>query len=429
MKKSFSIMILTFSFIIVFFSFSINVVSGAVGNRVSAQINDHYDYFTNADSIGNTPLIWTHKLHPLLHNIRDEGGSVVNPTIELNTFLNFTVFSPDNPSVFTANPVNGSYLWDFNGLEVPEPAQLGVFAEKDDSSEIAKPGYSATRFVDPIILTEDNTAQTITVNFILEEALAPEINWFMLSIGYPVLAYGGNNLVEGFFVFQNQLGDWSEGTDGIQAWWTANPSAIEVGKTYIFQATLNAVKSTEIIGSPTFKPGVAIQYGRIINQQNITANSITITAPDNTMSVTFSAENDVDWEPAYRDYNYLIWLNPVVSQVTDPEPPGPPFYVLIPADVTIKPETLNTNSNGKFTAFVQLPEPYNVADIDVSTVTCEGALAIKGTIDEGFLVLNVKFNRQDLNEIAPGESIEFTVTGELEDGSMFEGKDSIRVNK
>jgi hypothetical protein len=427
MKKSFSIMILTFSFIIVIFSFSINVVSGAVGNRVSVQINDLYDYFTNADGIGNTPLIWTHKLHPLLGNILDGGSPVSNPTIELNTFLNFTVFSPDDPSVFTANPVGGSYFWDFNGLEVPEPAQLGVSAEKDDSSEIAKPGYSATRFVDPIILTEDLTAQTITVNFILEEALAPEINWFMLSIGHPVLAYGGYNLVDGFFVSQNQIGDWIEGTDGIQAWWTANPSDIEVGKTYIFQATLNAQKSSDLIGSPTFKPGVAIQYGRIINQPYETSNSITITDPDNTMSVTFSSDNVVDWEPAYRDYNYLIWLNPVVSQVTDPEPPGPPIYVLIPADITIKPETLNKKSNGKFTAFVQLPEPYNVADIDVSTVTCEGASATKGIINEGFRVLNLKFNRQDLNGILPGKSIEFTVTGELEDGSIFEGTDSIRV--
>jgi hypothetical protein len=427
MKKSFSIMILTFSFIVVFFSFSVNVVSSAVGNRVSAQINDHYDYFTDADSVENTPIIFTHKLHPNLHNILDGGAPVLNPTIELITILDFKIFS--HLSVFTADSDSGPYFWDFNGYQVPEPAMLGVYAAKADYEVIAKPGYSATRFVDPIILTEDSTAQTITVNFILEEALASEINWFMLSIGHPVLAYGGSNLVEGFFDSQNQVGDWSEGTDGIQAWWTANPNDIEVGKTYIFQAKLNSVKSDYLIGSPTFKPGVAIQYGRIINPPNETSNSITITDPDNTMSVTFSSDNVVDWEPAYRDYNYLIWLNPVFSQVTVPDPPPPPYYVLIPADITIKPETLNTKSNGKFTAFVQLPEPYDVADIDVSTVTCEGASAIKGTIVKGFQVLKLKFNRQDLNEIELGESIEFTVTGELEDGSIFEGKDSIRVNK
>jgi hypothetical protein len=244
----------------------------------------------------------------------------------------------------------------------------------------------------------------------------------MISIGHPLLVYGGYNLVEGFFVSQNQVADWSEGTDSIQAWWTANPSNIEVGKTYTFHATLESKKSSDLIGSPTFKPGVAIQYGRILAQPNISANSVSITDPDNSMSVKFSADDVVDWEPIYRDYHFLIWLNPVVSQIT---PPPPPFHVLIPADITIKPETLNMKSKGKFTAFVQLPDQYDIENIDVSTVTCEGASAIKGTINQGFIIL--KFNRQDLNEIEPGESVEFMVTGELEDGSIFEGTDSIRV--
>jgi len=103
----------------------------------------------------------------------------------------------------------------------------------------------------------------------------------------------------------------------------------------------------------------------------------------------------------------------------------------IPAKVRIEPETLNLASQGTFNAFIQLPEGYDVADIDASTVVCEGAPAIKGMIsekDKG--TYTAKFNRQDLVDVSIGDAVTLRVTGKvLYNGSPldFEGSDTIRV--
>lgn len=100
----------------------------------------------------------------------------------------------------------------------------------------------------------------------------------------------------------------------------------------------------------------------------------------------------------------------------------------IPAGVRIEPETLNLNASGDFTAFITLPKGYDVADIVVNTVECEGAAALSGTIaahDNGTLV--VKFDREDLREDLPAGEVEMTVKGEMTDGRRFEGSDTVGV--
>jgi hypothetical protein len=113
----------------------------------------------------------------------------------------------------------------------------------------------------------------------------------------------------------------------------------------------------------------------------------------------------------------------------------------IPAGVGISPEPLNLKSNVKLiTACIELPEGYNVADIDVSTVKLNGTipvdLSVPPTIgdydNDGVPDLTVKFNRTAISEYILSRGIKYgevtlTATGKLNDETMFEGNSVIRV--
>ena len=104
------------------------------------------------------------------------------------------------------------------------------------------------------------------------------------------------------------------------------------------------------------------------------------------------------------------------------------FYSIaaVGSKIDIKPETLNLNSKGVFTAFIDLPEGFDEEDIDISTVECEGASAVNAMMaDDGRLI--VKFDREDLEGVLPGDEVEMIVTGQLNDGTHFIGSDTIRV--
>jgi uncharacterized repeat protein (TIGR01451 family) len=101
----------------------------------------------------------------------------------------------------------------------------------------------------------------------------------------------------------------------------------------------------------------------------------------------------------------------------------------IEAGVRIEPETLNLGSQGQFTAYISLSEPYEVENISISTVACEGAEVVDwnfASADGGTLV--AKFDRQGLREDLPaGDAVLMSVTGELQSGEAFAGYDSVTV--
>ena len=109
---------------------------------------------------------------------------------------------------------------------------------------------------------------------------------------------------------------------------------------------------------------------------------------------------------------------------------------VIEAEVSIKPETINVKSKGKFKAFIKLPSTYSVNDIVTDTVVCEGATAIDGKVDSAGRFV-ATFNTQDLDlgfeiKIHKGYNdkkieTELTVTGELTDGTKFQGSDEIKI--
>jgi len=123
---------------------------------------------------------------------------------------------------------------------------------------------------------------------------------------------------------------------------------------------------------------------------------------------------------------------------------------LIDADVDIEPDVLNLRSEGKFvTVYIELPTGYNVADIVLETVYLG---SVQATIDskygfvsspescltdhdgDGILERIVKFSREDLINLllphmSPHAKQETTLTlrGRLNDGTDFQGSDTVRV--
>jgi len=97
----------------------------------------------------------------------------------------------------------------------------------------------------------------------------------------------------------------------------------------------------------------------------------------------------------------------------------------IQASINIEPRVINLRSHGKFTAFITLPTGYDPGDINLSTVRCEGAMAVEGYVSATTFI--AKFNVQDLMGVAPGPAVEFLLTGQLNDGSLFSGVDTVRV--
>jgi len=110
----------------------------------------------------------------------------------------------------------------------------------------------------------------------------------------------------------------------------------------------------------------------------------------------------------------------------------------IPAAVDIDPDTLNLKSNGQWiTAYISLPEEYNVEDIIPDTVNLWGISAAWAETQDS--VYMAKFDRATVQTAVTNEpdydsapkfyDITLFVTGELADGTPFEGSDTITVLK
>ena len=125
----------------------------------------------------------------------------------------------------------------------------------------------------------------------------------------------------------------------------------------------------------------------------------------------------------------------------------------VSADVVIEPETLNLKSNGDWiTAYIELPDGYNVSDIELDTVSLDCEIPAENGTQYGFVTDNssylvdhdgdgilerlVKFNRSEViayletidydGETGVGGMVELLVAGEVA-GVPFRGCDMVRV--
>jgi hypothetical protein len=123
------------------------------------------------------------------------------------------------------------------------------------------------------------------------------------------------------------------------------------------------------------------------------------------------------------------YCHSLVVRLTDPE-------TTLEATVDFHPSTLNWSSHGRFvTCYIELPEGYDPADIDVSTVVLNDELAallhptrVGDEDHDGIPDRMVKFDRARFVELLPpGEYVEAAVSGELNDETLFVGADSVRV--
>jgi len=140
-----------------------------------------------------------------------------------------------------------------------------------------------------------------------------------------------------------------------------------------------------------------------------------------------------------------IWDTPYVLDennkdnypLVGPWTPSPP---VVTATIDIDPDTLNLRSKGKWiTAYIELPDGYKVSDIDVSILMLNdvvqaepGHTAIGDHDSDGIPDLTVKFDRRAVishiyNQRIRYGNVNLTVTGKLNDGTLFEGSDGIKV--
>ncbi len=108
---------------------------------------------------------------------------------------------------------------------------------------------------------------------------------------------------------------------------------------------------------------------------------------------------------------------------------------IIPATVDFDPDTLNLKAQGKWvTVYIELPMGHDVAQIDISSITLNGAApAIAKPTELGDYDadevpdLMVKFDRSGVQALLEvGEEVEVTITGKVA-GITFDGSDTIRV--
>jgi hypothetical protein len=403
-------------------------------NKVTYDVEHGFWFDTENDSISNTLMPCWHEWIFQMGNEPDESReAILNPGISVLTEHEFVSYYPPDPDVS-----NGTYSWSFS-LEVPEGAWLPVFAREANFIEYRRPGIVAERHVTPETLSGPVTIQNITLDLVFEDPLPDNLTSVNVGIQMPSRnLFEDKRLVNYSVVSLSQVDDWQTGTTS----WSADPRIIRLGNSYRFSAVLEAVKSPDLLGSPTSKPGISVSYATAVRYEDpIVGSSVTVSHPDGPV-VTFSSEGDCEWLGS-AVYNRIgIAFNQVVSEIVQNPDPPPLYLTKIPATVDVGPERINLRSRGKWTpCHIELPEGYDLNDVNVSSIRLDDAVPAQaspttiGDYDnDGVPDLTFRFNRTEIQKHMLSQGFEFgdivlKVSGGLLDGTLFEGTDIVRVSR
>lgn len=392
--------------------------------------NSHgYWLSTDLDVVNNVPMPRTYQWLFQISNQRDgTGATVVNPKITVLTDKTFINFVPNNPII-----TPGQYQWSYDA-EVPESFSIAASAREENYFDYAKPGFFAERNISPETLSDPITTQTLSITFVREDPFPAYVNSVDIQLDFPRIAFAQTPLVEYSIISVNDVEDWVSTTFG----WQSNPANIVLGKTYNFIAILQAEKSPDLGGAPIAKPWIRIGYEHWDNFGLVaTGSSASVLHPEGPLLVV-SADGIYDWYGSDSLARQDFIFNQVVSQIIlNPNPP-PPYIVKLPATFDFKPDSYNiARRTDQVTGYIELPEGYDVHDIDISTLklgnqfpALSKPIAFGDYDRDGILDLMVKFNVADAQfPSLPQKFIQapVTMTGRLYDQTLIEGTDIVKL--
>jgi hypothetical protein len=97
-----------------------------------------------------------------------------------------------------------------------------------------------------------------------------------------------------------------------------------------------------------------------------------------------------------------------------------------PVYTCIVPNLILLGSDRQFFSFVRFPKGVDITNVDVSSVRCEGAPALKASFHPNDRTIFFLFNIGDLREdLDSGFAVTFTVSGIFHDQTPFEGSDTV----
>jgi hypothetical protein len=107
---------------------------------------------------------------------------------------------------------------------------------------------------------------------------------------------------------------------------------------------------------------------------------------------------------------------------------SPSHQSYIPVAVLVKPNVFLRGHTSQFGSIVVFPIGYKVADVNVSSVKCEGARAVESIVLPDERAIAFLHNTDELRHDLPcGLLLSLNLTGRLFDGSTFGGTDTVAI--